>query len=173
MYLKLFRKEGRYMITADLLKQFAFFKGFSEGELSKLAEIAAEESYKAGFQVYKKGDPASKLYLLQEGKIVMLMDSYMGPHRPPMQVTVDLVTKGEAMGWSAVVEPYLYTLGARCMDDSKAIVFDAEKLRNLLNKDSSLGYKFTQAVAKVIATRLTHTQIILVGERGLSVLTEY
>lgn len=161
------------MITVDLLKQFAFFKGFSDEELTKLLEIAKEESYKAGVQVYKKGDPASKLYLLEEGKVVMLMDSYMGPHRPPMQVTVDLVTKGEAMGWSAVVEPYIYTLGARCMDDSKVIAFDADKLRNLLNKDSSLGYKFTQAVAKVIATRLTHTQIILVGERGLSVLTEY
>jgi len=28
-------------------------------------------------------------------------------------------------------------------------------------------------VSKVISTRLTHTRIILVGERGLSVLTEY
>jgi hypothetical protein len=60
-----------------------------------------------------------------------------------MQVTVDVVTKGDAMGWSSVVEPYIYTLGAQCIDN-----------------------------AKVIATRLTHTQIILVGERGLSVLTE-
>lgn len=161
------------MTTTDLLKEFSFFKGFTDEELSKLAEIATEESFKAGAQVYKKGDPASKFYLLIEGKIVMQMDSYMGPHRPPMQVTVDLVTRGEAMGWSSVVEPYLYTLGARCMDDSRALAFDAEKLRDLLNKNHTLGYKFALAVAKVIATRLTHTQIILVGERGLSVLTEY
>jgi hypothetical protein len=35
-----------------------------------------------------------------------------------------------------------------------------------------LGVKFMHAVAKVIAARLTHTEIILVGERGLATLTE-
>jgi len=160
------------MIAVDLLKQFEFFKGFSEEQINKLANIAVEESYKAGFLMWKKGDPASTFYILKEGKIVMVMEAYMGPQRPPMQVTVDVVTKGDAMGWSAVVEPHQYVLGARCIDDSKAIAFDAEKLRELLNKDSLLGVKFMHAVAKVIAARLTHTEIILVGERGLSTLTE-
>jgi CRP-like cAMP-binding protein len=160
------------MVSVDLLKQFAFFKGFDEGDLKKLSGFASEESFKAGSQVYKKGDPAKKLYLVEEGKIVMVMESYMGTAKPPMQVTVDIVTKGDAMGWSAVVEPYAYTLGARCIDDSKAIAFDADTLRELLIQDSTLGVKFMHATARVIATRLTHTQIILVGERGLSTLTE-
>ena len=161
------------MVSVDLLKQFAFFKGLSEEQIKKLADIGTEESYKAGIQIYEKGDPAKNFYLLEEGKIVLAMESYMGTSKPPMQVTVDIVTKGDAMGWSAVVEPYMYTLGARCIDDSKAISLNAEKLRELLNKDNTLGFKFMQATAKVVATRLTHTEIILVGERGLSVLAEY
>jgi CRP-like cAMP-binding protein len=161
------------MISADLLKQYDFFKGFTEGELKKLADVAVELSFKAGFQLWKKGDPAKNLYLLLEGKVVMVMDAYMGTAKPPMQVTVDLITKGDAMGWSAVVEPYVYTLGARSIDDSKAIAFESDKLRGLLTEDTALGLKFMQATAKVIAGRLTHTEIILVGERGLSVLSEY
>lgn len=161
------------MVSADLLKGYAFFKGFTEEETKKLADIAVEQSYKAGFQIWKRGDQAKNLYLLEEGKVVMAMDTYMGTAKPPMPVTVDIVTKGEAMGWSAVVEPYLYTLGALCIADSKAIVFDADKLRELINKEILLGLKFMKAAAKVIASRLTHTQIILIGERGLSVLTEY
>jgi CRP-like cAMP-binding protein len=160
------------MVSADLLKQFAFFKGFDEGDLKKLSGVASEESFRAGVQVYKRGDPAKKLYLVEEGKFVMLMESYMGTAKPPMQVTVDIVTKGDAMGWSAVVEPYAYTLGALCIDNSKAIAFDAEKLRELLIQDGALGLNFMQATARVIAARLTHTQIILVGERGLSTLAE-
>ena len=31
------------------------------------------------------------------------------------------------MGWSAVVEPYLYTLGALCIDRTKLIALDAAK----------------------------------------------
>ena len=160
------------MISVDLLKRFAFFKGFSDEEVKKFAAVATEDSYKAGVQVWKKGDPAKNLYLLEEGKVLMLLDTYVGPHRPPMQVTVDIVTKGEAIGWSAVVEPYLYTLGARCIDESKMLALDAAKLREILNADKALGFKFMHAVAKVVATRLTHTEIILVGERGLSTLTE-
>jgi len=160
------------MISVDLLRQFDFFQGFSDEQVKKLADIADEESYRAGVQIYKKGDPAKKLYLLEGGKIVLAMDTYMGTARPPMQVTVDIVTKGDAMGWSAVIKPYVYTLGARCIDDSKAIVFEGDKLRDLLDKDIKLGYAFMQATAKLIATRLTHTEIILIGERGLSVLSE-
>lgn len=160
------------MVSVDLLKQFSFFKGFSDEELKKFTALVNEETYKAGVQVWKRGDPAKYLFLIEEGKVLMVLDTYVGPHRPPMQVTVDIVTKGEAMGWSAVVEPYLYTLGARCIDESKVLAFDAVKLREVLSADKALGFKFMHAVARVIATRLTHTEIILVGERGLSTLTE-
>jgi CRP-like cAMP-binding protein len=161
------------MVKTNDLKEFKFFKGFTDAQLEKLAAIALEESFEAGTQMYKKGDPARSLFMCQEGKIVMVMDNYMGPHRASMQITVDIVTRGESMGWSAVVDPYLYTLGALCIDNSRLIALDAEKLRGLMDEDCELGYKVLQATAKVIASRLTHTRILLVGERGLSHLTDY
>ena len=160
------------MVSVDLLRQFDFFRGFSDEQMKKLADIATEESYEAGSELWKKGDTAQNVYLLERGKVILVMDTYMGTARTPLQVTVDIVTKGDAMGWSAVIEPYVYTLGARCIDDSKAIAFDGSKLRDLLIKDITLGYKFMQVTAKVIASRLTHTEIILIGERGLSILSE-
>jgi CRP-like cAMP-binding protein len=161
------------MVTTDALKKFAFFKGVTEPQMEKLASVAAEESYKAGAQMYKKGDPARSLFMCQEGKVVMVMDNYMGPQQPSMQITVDMITKGESMGWSAVVEPYVYTLGALCIDHAKMIALDAAKLRTLMDEDCELGYKLMKQTAQVIASRLTHTRIILVGERGLSHLTDY
>jgi CRP/FNR family cyclic AMP-dependent transcriptional regulator len=161
------------MVSSDLLKEFPFFKGFTDAQFEKLAAIAFEEFRLAGTQIYRKGDSATKFYLVRDGKIVMVMDSYMGPHRPPMQVTVDMVAHGEVMGWSAVVEPFIYTFGALCIDNTNLIIFESEKLRGLLEEDMALGFKMIQAISKVIATRLAHTAIILVGERGLGTLTEY
>ncbi len=161
------------MVPVGLLKEFIFCKEFTDDQLNKLAELASEESFLAGTQMYQNGDPARSLFLIKEGKIVLFIDNYMGPHKPPMQVTVDMITKGESMGWSAVVEPYIYTLGALCIDDTKVISFDSFGLRKLMEEDNNLGYKIMQVIAKVISTRLTHTRIILVGERGLSVLNEY
>ncbi len=160
------------MISADLLKNFGLFEGFSDGDLKKFADMATEEFYQAGVQLWKKGDPAKSLLLLVEGKAIMTLDIDAGPHRLPIRVTVDIVTNGESLGWSAVVEPYLYTRAVRCLDDSKVAVFEAAKLREILNEDKALGFKFMHAIAKVIRNRLSHTEIILVGERGLATLTE-
>lgn len=161
------------MIPISLMKEFSFFKEFSNDQLIKLESLAKEEKYQAGTQLYSNGDPARCLYLLQEGKVALFMENYMGPGKPPMQVTIDIVAKGESMGWSAVVDPFVYTLSARCLEDTKLIAFDSLKLREMMDNDCPLGYRVMQAVAKVISLRLTHTRIILVGERGLSTLTEY
>jgi CRP-like cAMP-binding protein len=161
------------MIPISALKQFAFFKDFSDEQLTKLTALATEESHPAGVQMYQKGDAARGLYIITQGKVVLFMNNYIGPHKPPMQVTVDMITKGDPMGWSSIVEPYLYTLGALCIDDVQLIAFDAFGLRKLMEDDCALGFKIMQEAAKVISMRLTHTRIILVGERGLSVLTEY
>lgn len=159
------------MVPIGRLKEFAFFKGFNDEQLNKLSALANEESFLAGTHVYKHGDAAKSLYLIKKGKIVLFIDNYMGPNEPPMQVTVDIITGGEAMGWSSVVEPFLYTLSALCIDDTEAIVFDAVGLRKCMDEDNVLGFKIMQAVLKTIATRLTHTRIILVGEKSSSITT--
>lgn len=161
------------MTTIAALKEFSFFKDFNGKQLKKLAALAKEEKHPAGTQLYSVGDEARSLYFIKAGKVALLMDNYMGPGKPPMQVTVDIITKGESMGWSAVVEPFLYTLGARCLEDTKMIALNADRLRDVMDEECELGFKILQSTAKVIATRLTHTRIILVGERGLSTLTEY
>jgi len=161
------------MISASQLKEFSFFKGFDDAELEKIAAVAEEETFDAGAQMYQKGDPARALFMVLEGKIILVMDGSLGSHRPPLQVTVDVVTKGESSGWSAVVDPYIYTLGARCIDRTRLIAIDGAKLRKLMDADCALGMRIMRATAKVIANRLNHTRIILVGERGLSALTEY
>ena len=159
------------MVTISVLKEFAFFKGFNDEQLDKLSILASEENFLAGTHMYKNGSVAKSLYLIKEGKIVLYIDNYMGPHKPPMQVTVDMISSGEAMGWSAVVQPYIYTLSALCIDDAKTIVLDSVSLRKLMDEDNALGFKIMQAVSKTIANRLTHTRIILVGERSESVVT--
>jgi CRP-like cAMP-binding protein len=166
-------KEEWQMISGSQLKEFEFFKGFDDAELELIATVAKEETYDAGSLMYQNGDAARAIFLVLEGKIILVMDGSLGSHRPPLQVTVDVVTKGESSGWSTVVEPYIYTLSARCIDRTRVIAIDGAGLRKLMEDDCLLGMRIMRATAKVIANRLNHTRIILVGERGLSVLTEY
>ena len=49
------------MVSMDMLRNYSFFKGFTDDELKKFADIASEASYKAGVQMWKKGEPAENL----------------------------------------------------------------------------------------------------------------
>ncbi len=77
------------------------------------------------------------------------------------------------MGWSAVVEPYIFTLSCLCLDRTELVAIDAVKLREIIDEDCGLGLAVMKAVAKMIATRLTHTRVVLVGERALGIMTEH
>jgi len=161
------------MVPVGVLSEFAFFKDFSTDQLNRLATLATEENYQAGIQLYEKGDAARYLSLVREGKVFLFMENIIWAGKPPTQVVIDVITNGEPMGWSAVVEPFLYTVSARCIDDTKLINFESLELWKMMVEDSDLGFKIMQSVVKVISSRLTHTRIVLVGERGLTSLTEY
>ncbi|MFH1080177.1 MAG: hypothetical protein V1766_07955 [Pseudomonadota bacterium] len=73
----------------------------------------------------------------------------------------------------ALVEPHIYMPGGMCMDHSTFIAPDAGKRRQLSNADPEPGYQHMQAAEKVMASRLSHTRIILVGEESLSLMSNY
>jgi len=156
----------------DVLRHSVVFQKLTNEQIKKLAAIASTETHPAGTLLYREGDPASKFYIVQEGKVVLDMKCEMGPHTPPRQVTVDVITKGESMGWSAVVEPCIYTLSCLCMERTTLVAVDAAKLREFIAEDLALGFEVMKAVGKMIASRLTHTRILLVGERALGYMTE-
>jgi len=161
------------MKTLAILKETQIFQYLTDEQLRKIEPLAVEEKHKAGKVLYKEGETASKCYIVKEGKVVLDMKIDMGPSAPPMQVTVDVITKGEEMSWSAFVEPHIFTVSAICMDDSKLLTFESEKLRELINQDASLGFNVMRGAAKLIAKRLHHTRNILAGERGLRFLPTY
>ncbi len=101
----------------------------------------------------------------------MVMDTYMGPHRPSMQVNVDFLARGEVMGWSALIEPHIYTLGGLCISKAELIALDAESLRKMIDEDCAMGLTVMRSTAKIMASRLQHFRVLLVGERRLSTLS--
>jgi hypothetical protein len=62
------------VVPINELKAFAFLKEVNDDQLNKLANLAGEESYLAGTQLYQNGDAARSLFLVKEGKIVLFID---------------------------------------------------------------------------------------------------
>jgi len=153
------------------LQECDIFQDLNEAQLEKLAAIAKEESYPTGALLYKEGDASTQLHVVQQGKVFLEMKNDMGPTRPPMQVIIDVVTRREAFGWSAFAEPHLHTLSSITAEPTQLIVFEGSKMNALMEEECEMGFGIMKGLTRLLASRLNHTRVLLIGERALATLT--
>jgi len=154
----------------DTLKNSELLGDLAENHLRKISVLCRGRSYQEGAMIFKEGDKAEELYILTDGKVVLEMDVRPIPDRPAIPTAVEVVTKGEGFGWSALVEPYVYTLSARCMTNCQTIALNSDMLRRIMADDAELGFELMKRVAKLISIRLTHTRLRLTSGLGLALL---
>lgn len=148
------------MVGTEILERFPFFAGLSQAELKSLSIIANEAWFRRGDVIFREGNPAHTLYLLLDGWVDIMMDTdAQGTHRE----LVTTRTAGDILGWSAVVEPFVYTGSAICASPAKAIEFRGADLLALFEIDARLCCIITQRICQVIADRLRATRLQMVG----------
>jgi len=155
------------------LKGSILFKNLTDEEIEKLVPLCEEEGHPAGTELYKEGDFANKLYIVKKGKTALDLKNTMAPYDPPSRMIVDMIAPGDAMGWSALVEPHIFTLSCKCVEECSLISVSGPGLMELMSRECHIGLKVMTAIAKIIATRLTHTRVLIIGERGLHTVTHY
>ncbi len=155
------------MVANQELRECQLFSGLSDAELAKVASSVLVKEYEAGAIIFQEGDSAEELLVLQEGRVAlqMTLPKIEGQSR---RITVDIVTRNDVIGWSALVEPYKYNFAAVCLQKVKAQSISGNKLRWLLQDDPRIGYEVLKGLTQVIASRLHDTTQVLVSERLLA-----
>ena len=144
------------MISPEVLRRFPFFAGLTDEELKSIAMISNEEKYEANTFICHEQEPATKLYLLLQGSVdVMVNTDQEGLQRE----TVSTLTVGDVVSWSAVVEPHVLTASLFAATPVIMIAMDGAGLRALFELDCHLGYVVLQKMAQVISDRLKDTRI--------------
>ncbi len=146
------------MVSPELLRRFPLFAGQSPYMLKEIAMISEEVELEAGQWLFQEKDEAKKLCLVLEGGIALTMYLYLNGKGQHVSMTSPM-RKGEVVGWSALVKPYIYTLGAQAIEKSKVIVIDGPALVTLLDDNPEYGYLLIKKIAEVISERLVYQYI--------------
>ncbi|MBI2830564.1 MAG: cyclic nucleotide-binding domain-containing protein [Chloroflexi bacterium] len=141
------------------------FSALNDVELRKVANLTTEKEYEAGATIFREGEPAEELLVVQHGKIALQMSLSAPASQTTRRITVDIVGPNEIVGWSALVEPHVITLSSVCLQPVKALSVDGIKLRSLLGANHHIGYQVLSELIKVVASRLDDTRRVLVSER--------
>jgi len=162
------------MITIQALSKFPVFEGLTDDELERIAALCREEVCEAGTTVHEEGAVAEYLYIVQDGEVTLELELELQPYASPRRTTIEVVTKGGAFGWSALVEPYTRTLSSECTERTKLIILKGSDLLDLLDSEPHIGYKVMTAIAKIVGSRLRDTRQTLISFlRGEELSSEY
>ena len=129
------------------IQEVELFKGIPSHIIDEIAEIVTEESYPAGHVLFREGDFADYLYILEEGELDLTI-------KKGKQLSFPVDKTGSVFGWSSLVEPNLYTAKAECVKESSVIKIDADRLMRVFQKHPAEGLTIMKRLAGVIATRL-------------------
>jgi CRP/FNR family cyclic AMP-dependent transcriptional regulator len=155
------------MSVKQVLKGCAMFSSLSDAEIDKVAATSpAEKEFAAGSTIIKEGDCADQMLVLREGRVAIQM-TLPEEDQQCRKITVDIAGVGDIIGWSAIVEPYVYSFTAVCLQDARTLSLNGSKLRALFGENPNLGFLVLNQLIKVVSSRLEETRRVLITERSV------
>ena len=143
----------------SIVMEAYLFQGISKTAQEHLRDIAERKSCSGGTFLFRGGDPAEVLYVLEEGR-VRLRAGEGG------QIAYVLSEPGEVFGWSSVVGQRHYTLSAECVVPVQVSQFEKKALLHVLERDTHSGMIFFRHLSELIAHRLVNAYQATLSVQG-------
>ena len=134
----------------DILSSCYLFNGLSPHQIDALAAISSETSVEKETWLFNEGDNADRLYFLVDGVVDLLTTIENDVELP----TARLKTAGSCFGTGALVEPFAYSLSARCVETANFLTIDRVDLLQIMEKHSDFGKFVMKNLAEHYLSRL-------------------
>lgn len=136
------------------IAEHPFFSDLPAEHFPLLAACARLQTFRAQEPIFRMDYDAGHFYLLLDGKVA-LETPYV-----PGEGVLEILTlgAGEVLGWSWLYPPYQWHFSARASEDTTAVVFDAEKLRELAETNTAIGYRLALRIGGLVLQRLQSTR---------------
>jgi CRP/FNR family cyclic AMP-dependent transcriptional regulator len=143
------------------IKQSELFTGTSMDFVKKFMDISEMSSHKKGEVLFRKNDPAKFFFILLNGCVKLCVGD-------PEQVVYNSKRNGEAFGWSSLTGGDVYSASAECLEPTKLLKTDSDKLSRILEEDAENGIIFYKHLAATLGKRLLETYKMLKPKTGSS-----
>ena len=138
-------------MSQDLLKNIYLFKSLDAKELALVQEIASRDVLNGGDTVFNQGSEAKALYVIAFGSVSITKD------KEGDQITVAKLATGSHFGEMAFIDGAKRSANAEATERTELVRIDYDKLRALLQKNTTLAAKFYQALCQFMCGRLRQT----------------
>lgn len=157
------------VIENSILSDFPILADTPQDVLSEIAQLGEVLVFAGNQTIFKEGDKASVLYGVVDGEVelgITVQDKILKTdiqYEESIQtrietienfIIIESIDPGEIFGWSAFIDPKLYTSTAKCSQPSKVISLPADELKSIFANNATSGFVFMERLSAVISQRL-------------------
>jgi CRP-like cAMP-binding protein len=139
-------------MSYDRLGSEEIFSFLRPDQISALSDAADKTFGRAGEIVYRRGDPATHVYVVLNGSVALRL-----PGKGGVNLLVDELRPGSAFGSCVSFAMDNYTLNAQCTDDSELLRIESAALKRLLESDPRMGYAIQSRISEIYFRRYIET----------------
>ena len=127
------------------------FEGLEVGQARELVALAAPVSLAPGQVLFRLGEDATRLYLIQSGLITLTMPLQIAGRQE--DVRIDERLPGQTVGWSTLIPPHRFTLTATAPIATDLLAFARDDLLRHFEHDPGVGYLVSRNIAALVGER--------------------
>jgi CRP-like cAMP-binding protein len=146
----------------QLLQQTELFDGLTQEEVQRLAEVGRHQVLREGEYLFLLGENATALHAVTKGNVDLCFPMPIGG--TVKDISVESVGVGKALGWSALVKPYRFTLSARATEPSEVVSFPRRALIELFEQEPRIAQIVFTRISELVGIRLATFQALWVRE---------
>jgi CRP-like cAMP-binding protein len=154
------------MEVMEILESTELLGGFEKKYLEKIVPLCRTEHYSTGDRIFNEGSESREFYILTDGSLSLEKKVSQAFENKESVIQLEEIGKGEAFGWSGLIEPHRFAASTRCLTECDVLSIECKKLLEIMDDDPELGYKLAQRLARLISSRMTFARENLT--RGLS-----
>lgn len=165
------------MTNLETLESLEIFKEFTDKELVRIQEFCSLEEFQRDDRLFTEGEPANHMWIITQGKVDLRFEL------PRNQRITDESTisshdhvhpESQVFGWSCFIPPYKMRLSAFCVSRKcSAIKISQTALTNLMETDTTIGYKLMRYMLQVVGFRSKQFQDEVVKFMGIDMMNSW
>ena len=140
------------MTPEDVLRNHEFVHGLTDQQIARLASIATEVTFEENEVILVDRQESRYFYLITSGSVTVEL------HTPTVTVSVLALTRGNAFGWSALLEHQDTVFQVRARERTAALRIAGPDLTQACRDDGGLGVEILLRSLRVAAGRIQATE---------------
>jgi CRP-like cAMP-binding protein len=132
----------------DLLPESPFFEGMLHEHIDFISGCAKLAHFKEGEFLAQAGDDAQTFCLIRIGSAAIEINAGNRIH------LIQTILPGNVIGWTWLVEPYVWQYDVRAIEDISAFEFDARCVLEKIDDDPVFGLAMYKRMTPLIVERL-------------------